>query len=82
MGALTSKVSSKSQTVIPRGVREKLGLRPGDTLAYRFSDEGVVIEKQAAASSTEPDYGFDPLVWWEWATPEDDEAFAHLQPKK
>ena len=32
-----SKVSVKSQTVIPREVREQLGLQPGDTLRYRLT---------------------------------------------
>ncbi|MET0277498.1 MAG: AbrB/MazE/SpoVT family DNA-binding domain-containing protein, partial [Pseudorhodoplanes sp.] len=30
-----SKVSVKSQTVIPREVRQRLDLKPGDTLRYR-----------------------------------------------
>lgn len=82
MGALTSKVSSKSQTVIPRSVREKLGLQPGDRLAYRITDEGVMIEKQDVSDDIATDLYFDPLVWWEWATPEEDEAWAYLQPKR
>ena len=39
-----SKVSVKSQTVIPREVREQLGLQPGDTLRYRLTEDGVQIE--------------------------------------
>ena len=35
--AAFSKVSVKSQTVIPREVREHLKLKPGDTLRYRYS---------------------------------------------
>jgi AbrB family looped-hinge helix DNA binding protein len=41
----TSTITSKSQTVIPRPVREKLGLRPGDRLRYVETAEGIVIEK-------------------------------------
>lgn len=81
MGHFTSKISSKSQTVIPRDVREKLGLRPGDTLSYRYTENGVVIDKVEPVDADES-LGFDPFAdWWEWATPEDEEAFAHLQPK-
>jgi AbrB family looped-hinge helix DNA binding protein len=29
---ITSKLTSKAQTVVPRIIRERLGLRPGDTL--------------------------------------------------
>ena len=45
MSIAYSKVTSKSQTVIPRDVREKLGLRPGDRLSYRQTPAGIVIEK-------------------------------------
>ena len=42
-----SKVSVKSQTVIPREVRERLKLKPGDTLRYRVTDDGV-LHRQGA----------------------------------
>ena len=45
MASLTSKVSSKAQTVLPKIVREKLGVKPGDTLRYRETEQGMVIEK-------------------------------------
>ena len=38
--AAFSKVSVKSQTVIPREVRERLDLKPGDTLRYRVTGDG------------------------------------------
>jgi AbrB family looped-hinge helix DNA binding protein len=40
-----SKVSVKSRTVIPREVRERLGLKPGDTLRYRLTDKGGVARQ-------------------------------------
>jgi antitoxin PrlF len=46
-----SKVSVKSQTAIPREVREKLGLQPGDTLRYRVTG-GVLIDKAPQAKQT------------------------------
>ena len=39
--AIFSKVSVKSQTVIPREVREQLKLKPGDTLRYRMTEDGM-----------------------------------------
>ena len=44
-----SKVSVKSQTVIPREVRERLQLKPGDTLRYRLTGEGVLLDKAGAS---------------------------------
>jgi AbrB family looped-hinge helix DNA binding protein len=39
-----SKVSVKGQTVIPREVRERLALKPGDTLRYRMTEAGVLLD--------------------------------------
>lgn len=68
----TSKLTSKAQTVVPRAIRERLGLRPGDTLRYRVTKSGVVIDKR-------PDTEGDPFVeFGEWSGPEDEEAFKDL----
>ena len=72
MGEITSKISSKAQTVIPREVREKLGLSPGDSLVYRYTEDGVLIDKARGVEE-------DPFATFtEWASPEDDEAFGEL----
>lgn len=42
----TSAVTSKGETVIPRPMREKLGLRPGDRLRYTETLDGIVIERR------------------------------------
>ncbi|MDX2073209.1 MAG: type II toxin-antitoxin system PrlF family antitoxin [Alphaproteobacteria bacterium] len=71
---ITSKVTSKSQTVIPMAVRNKLGLKPGDMVRYRFREDHVEIEKLAAEGD-----GFDPfMAFHEWASAEDEEAFKDL----
>jgi antitoxin PrlF len=64
-----SKVSVKSQTVIPREVRECLGLKPGDTLRYRLTAEGVLLEKATD----------DPLAAFsEWLGEADEKAYVSL----
>ena len=68
-----SKVSVKSQTVIPREVRERLDLKPGDTLRYRVTDDGVLLDK---APSNEAD---DPFVAFsEWSSEADEKAYGNL----
>lgn len=68
----TSKLTSKAQTVVPRVIRERLGLRPGDTVRYRVTKAGVVIDKRPEAEE-------DPfLEFGEWAGAEDEEAFKDL----
>ncbi len=73
MNAFKSKLSSKAQTVVPKEVRERLGLKPGDTVRYRITAEGVTLEKARTESEDDP---FATFV--EWSSEEDDVAFADL----
>jgi antitoxin PrlF len=43
--AAFSKVSTKSTTVLPREVCQHLKLKPGDTLRYRMTNEGILLDK-------------------------------------
>jgi antitoxin PrlF len=67
-----SRVSTKSQTVIPREVREALQIGPGDTIRYRLTKLGIVIEK-APAEADDPFAAFS-----EWSSASDDEAYGDL----
>jgi len=71
--AAFSKVSVKSQTVIPREVREQLGLQAGDTLRYRLTPEGVMIDKAPASEADDPFATFT-----EWSSEADDKAYASI----
>ena len=72
----TSKISSKAQITLPRKVREVLGAKAGDTIAYEVEGETVRLKRlepfdaafHHALSST-----LD-----EWATEADEEAFRDL----
>jgi antitoxin PrlF len=71
MAAPVSKISTKSQTVIPREIRERLGLKPGDALRYRITNKGIFIEK-----AVEED---DPFATFtEWASEADEKAYGDL----
>ena len=73
---LASKISSKGQVTLPKGVRERLGAEPGDIVAYEIAGDTVTITKikpfdkafHASVSQT----------LTEWNTSEDDEAFRGL----
>jgi AbrB family looped-hinge helix DNA binding protein len=70
--AAFSKVSGKSQTVIPREVRDQLKLKPGDTLRYRLTDDGILLDK---ATET----GDDPFASFsEWTSEADEKAYGEL----
>ncbi len=68
-----SKVSVKSQTVIPREVRERLQLKPGDTLRYRLTGDGVLLDKAPASDVDDPFAAFS-----EWSGQADEKAYGKL----
>ena len=45
MDILTSRLSSKGQTTIPKRVRESLGLAEGDALSFEVREGEVVLRK-------------------------------------
>lgn len=67
----TSKLSVKAQTVLPKPVRDKLGLKAGDTVRFIIEEDRVLVAKHVEED--------DPFhTFTEWASPEDDEAYAGL----
>jgi len=70
--ATFSKISVKSQTVIPREVREALGLAPGDTLRYRITGSEIIIDK-APSEKDDPFAAFS-----EWSGAADEKAYGKL----
>jgi antitoxin PrlF len=68
-----SKVSVKGQTVIPREVRARLGLKPGNTLRYRLADGGVLLDKAPANEAKDSFAAFS-----EWSGEADEKAYAGL----
>ena len=68
-----SKVSVKSQTVIPREVRERLALKPGDRLRYRVTEKGVLLDKAPANEVDDPFVAFS-----EWSSEADEKAYGGL----
>jgi AbrB family looped-hinge helix DNA binding protein len=59
--------------VIPRQIRDLLGLKPGDMLRYRESEGGVLIDKAPTEEADDPFATFT-----EWAGETDEEAYADL----
>jgi AbrB family looped-hinge helix DNA binding protein len=75
---VTAKVSSRAQIVLPKEVREKLGVRPGDTIRYRQTDQGIIVEKLEELYVGDADWGDPFAAFTEWASPEEDEAWKDL----
>lgn len=49
---MTSKVGRKGQVVLPKAVRERLGIRPGDEVEISDDGEQVAIRKAAPSRPT------------------------------
>ncbi|HEX2525459.1 MAG TPA: type II toxin-antitoxin system PrlF family antitoxin [Geminicoccus sp.] len=68
---ITSRITSKAQTTIPRAVRVALDLKEGDELVYEIQDGRVVISKPKEKQADDPFATFT-----EWAGEADREAYA------
>jgi antitoxin PrlF len=71
-----SKLTAKGQTTIPREVRDRLALKPGDLIAFEIKGDVAQLRK------VEPlDVGYLRAVQTtlsEWESPEDAEAYDDL----
>jgi antitoxin PrlF len=68
-----SRVSANGKTVLPRAVREALGIKPGNTLRYLTTDAGVLIDKAPPTKTGNPF-----AVFVEWSMAADEKAYAEL----
>jgi AbrB family looped-hinge helix DNA binding protein len=48
---MTQKVGPKGQVVIPKAIRDRLGLRPGDAVVVTSDDRGALVQPAAHRAS-------------------------------
>lgn len=53
-GMMTSKVTERAQTTLPRGVRDVLGLQPGQRVGYIVESGGVRLVNPSATENEDP----------------------------
>lgn len=70
---IKSKLTTKSQTTIPRPVREALGVGPGDEVSYQIEGDRVILSKVGREPADDPFATFT-----EWEGEADREAYADL----
>jgi antitoxin PrlF len=70
---ITSKITSKAQTTIPRPVREALHVKDGDELAYKIESGRVILTKATQTAADDPFATFT-----EWGSEHDSKAYADL----
>lgn len=73
MNAPVSRITSKSQTVIPKTVRDRLGLKPGDLVRYVVEGNRVTIERAKTEAEDDPFATFS-----EWSSKADEDAYGSL----
>ena len=73
MADVHSRVSSKGQTVIPKAVRQKLGLKTGDLLRFRLTGKDTVTIDKVRPVEDDPFASFS-----EWTSPEDEKLYRDL----
>ena len=73
---IISRITSKSQTTIPRAVRVALGIHPGDELAYDIKD-GIVTLKRVATEAKDP-FLANISTFTEWDSEADRIGYANL----
>ena len=56
--AAKARLTSKGQITIPKGVRDRLGLRPGDELEFVEDELGFRLQKRVSASPFEKYRGY------------------------
>ncbi len=62
MLTVTAKVSSKNQIVLPREVRDELGVKSGDELLFIIRD-GEIIVRSRPASFAQAMRGLHKNIW-------------------
>lgn len=44
----TTRVTDKGQTTIPKELREKYGIEPGDEVVWEETEEGIIVKRPDA----------------------------------
>ncbi len=57
---MTSRVSEKGQVTIPKALRSRFGIRPGEEVVFKEMAGHIVLEKVASAARFEAYYGILP----------------------
>jgi len=70
---ISSKMTSKSQTTVPRAVRAALKLATGDTILYAIDGDQVIMTKAVAVPIEAPSSSYE-----EWNSADDRIAYAQL----
>jgi antitoxin PrlF len=57
---VTATITSKSQITLPKAVRERLGLKPGDKVVFEEDDTGIRVRRPSRREALEKWAGARP----------------------
>jgi AbrB family looped-hinge helix DNA binding protein len=72
-----SNLTTKSEAIIPERVRQKLGLKPGDSVAFKFKDGHIYLQKARPIDRTFA-RAVEETLKDEWHSAHDEKAYANL----
>jgi AbrB family looped-hinge helix DNA binding protein len=72
-----SKLTSKSQATIPGRVREKLGLKPGDSVAFKLQAGQIYLQKARPVDRVFA-MAIEETLQDEWHSEHDERAYRDL----
>jgi antitoxin PrlF len=72
-----SKLTSKSQATIPERVRRKLGVKPGDSVAFKFKSGQIYLQKASPIDRVFAN-AVEETLQDEWQSPQDERAYRDL----
>ena len=67
---VTARLSAKAQTVIPKPIRDRLGVGPGDVIVFEIRDGEVVLRPLRRTARDDPF-----AVFHEWSGAADEDAY-------
>jgi antitoxin PrlF len=70
---ITSRLSARSQTVIPKAIRDRLGIGPGDVVAFEERAGEIVLRPVRS-----PRVAYPFTTFTEWSSEAGEEAYAGL----
>jgi AbrB family looped-hinge helix DNA binding protein len=68
----TVRITGTNRVLLPKAVRDRLRVAPGDVLVFHCGRDGVRVEKASAVATGS--FG----VFSEWYSAEDEEAYRNL----
>ncbi|WP_404424600.1 AbrB/MazE/SpoVT family DNA-binding domain-containing protein [Thalassospira australica] len=71
---ISSKLTSKAQTVIPRSVRDFLHVGPGDEILYEIRNDEVVLKRKTIEQNKDDPF----MLFTEWTSKADEDAYDDL----